>query len=69
MDPQIENMSSKVDFILKADFVLDEVRKSQGEKGTKQWYGLRLTFKPAGEPELKLDYDPECGADPAFFDD
>jgi hypothetical protein len=27
VDPPIENMSSKVDFILKADFILDEVWK------------------------------------------
>jgi hypothetical protein len=64
----LENMSSKVDFLLKADFVLDEVWKSQSKQG-KKWYGLRLTFTPAGECELRLDYDPECGADPTFFDD
>jgi hypothetical protein len=62
-------MSSKVDFVLKADFILDEVWKAQFEKCAKRWYGLRLTFKPAGEPELKIDYDPECGDDPTFFDD
>ena len=69
VDPRIENMSSRADFILKADFVLDEVWKSQGEMGTKRWYGIRLTFKPDGETELKLDYDTECGADPTFLDD
>jgi hypothetical protein len=63
----IDNLSSKVDFLLKADSVLDEVWKSQGEKGTKKWFGMRLTFTPAGESELKLDYDPECGADPTFL--
>jgi len=68
-DTPIENMSSKADFILKADFVLDEVWKSQDNKGTKKWYGIKLTFKPAGESELKLDYDPECGFDPTFLDD
>jgi hypothetical protein len=70
LDTPLENMSSKVDFILKADFILDEVWKSQGKKGTKRkWYGIRLTFKPAGESELKLDCDPECGDDPTFFND
>jgi hypothetical protein len=69
VDTPIDNVSSKVDFLLKADFILDEVWKSQGNKGTKKWYGIRLTFKPAGESELKLDYDPECGVDPTFFDD
>jgi hypothetical protein len=64
----IENASSKADFLLKADLVLDEVWKSQGNEG-KKWYGLRLTCEPAGECELKLDYDPECGADPTFLDD
>src|SRR5262249_10325942 len=69
VDNPIDNLSWKVDFLLKADFILDEVWKSQGDKGTKKWYGIRLTFKPAGESELKLDYDPECGADPTFFDE
>jgi hypothetical protein len=68
-DTPIENASSKVDFILKAHFILDEVWKSQSNKGAKKWYGMMLTFKPAGELELKLDYDPECGADPTFFED
>jgi hypothetical protein len=69
LDTPIENVSSKVDFLLKADFILDEVWKSQGNKGTKKWYGIRLTFKPAGESELGLDYDPECGVDPTFCGD
>jgi hypothetical protein len=30
---------------------------------------MRLTFTPAGEAELKLDYDPEGGAHPTFLDD
>ena len=68
-DTPRDNLSSKVDFLLKALFVLDEVWKSQPKQGPKKWYGIRLTFKPAGESELKLDYDPECGADPAFFHD
>ena len=68
LDTPLDNVSSKADFLLKAHFVLDEVWKSQGNEGTKRWYGIRLTFKPAGESELKLDYDPECGADPTFFD-
>ena len=67
LDTPIDNMSSKVDFLLKTDFILDEVWKSQGKKGTKKWFGMKLTFTPAGESELKLDYDPECGADPTFF--
>jgi hypothetical protein len=69
LDTPVKNMSSKADFILKAHFVLDEVWKAQSKKGPKKWYGIRLTFKPGGESELKLDYDPECGADPTFFDD
>ena len=68
-DTPMENASSKADFILKAHFILDEMWKSQGEKGTKKWYGIMLTFQPAGEAELKLDYDPACGDDPTFFDD
>jgi hypothetical protein len=69
VDTPIDNMSSKVDFLLKADFILDEVWKSQGGEGTNRWYGMRLTFTPAGEPELKLDYDPEGGAHPTFLDE
>ena len=49
--------------------VLDELWKSQGQQGTKRWYGIRLTFTPAGESELALDYDPECGEDPTYSDD
>ena len=69
LDTPIKNMSSQVDFLLKAHFVLDEVWKAQGKEGPKKWYGMRLTFTPAGASELKLDYDPECGVDPTFFDD
>lgn len=69
LDPPSENAASEADFILKAHFILDELWKSQGEKGTKKWYGMMLTFRPDGEAELKLDYDPECGDDPTFFDD
>ena len=69
LDGPLENVPSRVDFILKADFVLDEVWKSQGKKGTKKWYGIRLTFKPTGESELELDYDPQCGDDPTLLGD
>jgi hypothetical protein len=69
VDSPIDNASSKVDLLLKAEFILDEVWKSQGEEGTQKWYGMRLTFTPAGEAELKLDYDPEGGAHLTFCDD
>jgi hypothetical protein len=69
LDPPTEAATSKGDFILKAHFVLDEVWKSQAKTGRKKWYGIKLTFKPAGESELQLDYDPDCGDDPTFFDD
>jgi hypothetical protein len=68
MGSPMEEVPSKIDLILKADFILDEVWKSQDKKGTKRWYGIRLTFTPVGEAELKLDYDPECGVDPTFLD-
>src|SRR4051794_25733025 len=34
----VDMLSPKADFLVKADFVLDEVWKSQGEQGTKRWY-------------------------------
>jgi hypothetical protein len=64
-DLRAEDVPSKLDILSKADFVLDEVWKSQDKK----WYGIRLTFTPAGEPELQLDYDPKCGDDPTFLAD
>ena len=69
LDGPAENVPPTLDLIQKAHFILDEVWKSQGEKGAKKWYGIRLTFKPAGQSELQLDYDPECGADPKFLDE
>ena len=68
VDIPIED-ASKVDFLVKAQFVLDEVWKSQGERGRKKWYGIRLTFQPAGESELALDYDPACADDPRFLNE
>ncbi len=56
-DPPTAIEPSRFDFLVKADFVLDEAWKSQGNTGAKKWYGIRLTFKPAGETELNLDYD------------
>ena len=64
-----EDVQSKLDLLGKADFVLDEVWRSQGNQGTKKWYGIRLTFRPAGASELALDYDPECRDDPTFVDE
>jgi len=68
LDGPGENVPPRIDFLHKAYFFLDEVWTSQDKQGTTKWYGIRLTFKPAGESELQLDYDPQCGADPTFLD-
>ncbi|MBY0457501.1 MAG: hypothetical protein K2V38_09210 [Gemmataceae bacterium] len=36
--------------------------------GKDRWFGCVLTVTAAGECEMKMNYDPNCAEDPAFFE-
>jgi hypothetical protein len=43
-----------------------EIRKTASAD---KWYGIKITIESDGKCKVDFDYDPECAADPTFFDE
>jgi hypothetical protein len=49
--------------------LFNKLWKIRGTAFADKWYGIKITIQADGKCEVDFDYDPECVADPTFFDE